>query len=164
MTAERPEPARHCFGCGSENPRGLALKFRIEDGRAIAEFTAEPYLQGYPGLVHGGGVATVLDEAMSWAAYGRGIWAMTARMNVRFRRPVPVEAPLTIIGWIVRERGRFLESRSELRSKDGSLLAEADGLFARVGGREPGATRRSYEGWADGRQMETMTSLKAGRP
>ncbi len=132
--SELPSPSRMCFGCGTDNPRGLALRFRLEDGRAIADFTAPDDLQGYPGLAHGGGVATMLDEAMSWAAYAQGIWAMTSRLTLRFRQSVPVGEPLTVSGWVTRKRGRFLETRSELRSKQGSLLVEADGMFVRAGG------------------------------
>ncbi len=143
--AERPSPARLCFGCGSENPRGLRMRFRLEGDRAVAEFTPPSDLQGFPGRVHGGGVATMLDEAMGWAAYGRGIWAMTARLTMRFRRPVPLGEPLTVSGWVTRDRGRFLELRSELRSQRGALLAEAEGVFVRVGGRKAEELRRLYE-------------------
>ena len=143
--AERPSPARFCFGCGTENPRGLGMRFRIEGGRAVAEFTPPEHLQGFPGYVHGGGVATMLDEAMGWAVYGRGVWAMTAKLTLRFRRSVPLGQPLTVAGWVTRDRGRFLEVRAELRSQAGSLLAEAGGLFVRVSGRRAEELRRQYE-------------------
>jgi acyl-coenzyme A thioesterase PaaI-like protein len=143
--AERPDPARFCFGCGTENPRGLGLKFRLEHGRAVAEFTPAGYLQGYPGFVHGGGVATMLDEAMGWAVYGQGIWAMTARLTMRFRRSVPLNEPLVVSGWMTRDRGRFLELRAELRSREGALLAQANGLFVRVDGEQAEKIRRQYE-------------------
>ncbi len=143
--AERPDPARFCFGCGTENPRGLGLKFRLEHGRAVAEFTPAGYLQGYPGFVHGGGVATMLDEAMGWAVYGQGIWAMTARLTMRFRKSVPLNEPLVVSGWLTRDRGRFLELRAELRSREGALLAQANGLFVRVDGEQAEKIRRQYE-------------------
>lgn len=142
---DRTSPARLCFGCGSENPRGLRMRFRLEDGQALATFEPESSLQGYPGRMHGGGVATMLDEAMGWAAYAAGAWAMTARMTMRFRRPVPLKGPLTVTGWVTKERGRYLELRSEVRSGDGALLAEADGLFARVAGRQAEELRELYE-------------------
>jgi acyl-coenzyme A thioesterase PaaI-like protein len=143
--AERPDPARFCFGCGAENPRGLALKFRLEHGRAVAEFTPADYLQGYPGFVHGGVVATMFDEAMSWAVYGQGIWAMTARLTMRFRKSVPLNEPLVVTGWVTRDRGRFLELQAELRSREGALLAQADGLFVRVDGEQAEKIRLQYE-------------------
>jgi acyl-coenzyme A thioesterase PaaI-like protein len=143
--AERPSPARYCFGCGNENPHGLSMHFRLEEGRARAEFTPPDHLQGFPGRVHGGGVATMLDEAMGWAAYAQGLWAMTARLEVRFRAPVPLGEPLTVEGWVTRDRGRFLELRAEARTRDGRLVAHADGLFARVTGEQAEALRRAYE-------------------
>ncbi len=121
------------------------MRFRAENGRAVAEFTPPEFLQGFPGLVHGGGVATMLDEAMGWAAYGQGILAMTGRLTTRFRRSVPAGEPLVVSGWVTRDRGRFLELRSELRSEGGSLLADAEGVFVRVDGRKAEELRRRYE-------------------
>ena len=142
---ERPAPSRLCYGCGSENPQGLKMRFRLEEGRAVAEFTPPDYLQGYPGHLHGGGVATMLDEAMGWAVYQQGVWAMTARFGMRFRAPVRLGEQLTVSGWVARDRGRFLEMRAELRSSEGALLAEADGIFARVTGERAEEMRRIYE-------------------
>jgi acyl-coenzyme A thioesterase PaaI-like protein len=137
--------ARQCYGCGSDNERGMKLKFRHEDERAVADFTPEQYLQGFPGYMHGGGVATVLDEAMGWAAYQVGLWAMTAKFTIRFRRPVPLRQPARVSGWVTRDRGRFLEVRAELRSRQGHLLAEAEGVFVRLDGERAEAVRAQYE-------------------
>ena len=149
--AERPSPARLCFGCGSENPHGLGMHFRRDGDRAVAEFVIQPRFQGYPGRAHGGVVATMLDEAMSWAVYHSGAWSVTAKMEMRFRAGVPLGEPLTASGWITRDRGRFLELRSEVRDANGKLLAESDGLFARVTGRVAEELREQYEaGRAEG--------------
>ena len=142
---ERASPARRCFGCGEENPHGLAMRFRIEDGRAVSEYTPPDRLQGFPGHTHGGGIATMLDEAMGWAAYGQGIWAMTARLNTRFRRPALLGEPLIVSGWITRDRGRFLELRADARSQAGELVADASGIFVRVSGERAEELRRIYE-------------------
>jgi acyl-coenzyme A thioesterase PaaI-like protein len=139
------DAARQCFGCGRENARGLGLRFQVEDGRAVAHFTPELFLQGFPGFMHGGGVATVLDEAMGWAAYARGVWAMTAKLTMRFRRSVPLRQQVKVSGWVTRDRGRFLEVYAELRSRQGRLLAEADGLFVRLDGERAEEVRRQYE-------------------
>ena len=143
--AEPVNPARYCYACGPENPRGLQMRFRMEDGRAVADFTAPAELQGFPGLMHGGAVGTMLDEAMGWAAYGQGIWAMTARFSMRFRQPVRLTGALRVEGWVARDRGRFLEMRAALRSPDGTLLAEAEGVFTRMAGEQADEVRRSYE-------------------
>ena len=129
---ERRRAARGCFGCGDLNPKGLKLVFRLEDGVAVAEFDPDPQHRGYPGLMHGGLVATVLDEAMGWAIYGEGVWAMTARMQVRFRRSVPLDRRLRVRAYITKRRQRLVQARAELRDEDGTLLAEGEGAFLRV--------------------------------
>jgi acyl-coenzyme A thioesterase PaaI-like protein len=129
---ELRQAARHCFACGIDNEKGLRLRFRFEDGEAVAEFTPEFEHQGYPGFTHGGVVAAVLDEAMGWAIYGRGVWAMTARMQVRFRDSVPLLEPLVVRGSVTSSRGRLLTARAELRDCGGRLLVEAEGSFLRV--------------------------------
>ena len=129
---ERRRARRGCFGCGDLNPNGLKLAFRLEDGVAVAEFDPEPQHQGYPGLMHGGLVATILDEAMGWAIHGRGIWAMTARMQVRFRRSVPLDRRLRVSARVTNQRQRLLQARAELRDEGGTLLAEGEGAFLRL--------------------------------
>lgn len=141
----RREPSKYCYGCGQQNPRGLALRFELRDGVASATFVGHPDHQGYPGHLHGGVVAAVLDEAMGWAAYARGTFAMTARMSVRFRRPVPLGQPLTVTAQALRERGRAIEMRATLRDAAGDVLAEADGLFMRVTGEVAEYLRHEYE-------------------
>jgi uncharacterized protein (TIGR00369 family) len=128
----RRRARRGCFGCGDLNPQGLKLAFRLEDGVAVAEFDPEPQHQGYPGLMHGGLVATILDEAMGWAIYGRGIWAMTARMQVRFRRSVPLDRRLRVSASVTNQRQRLLQARAELRDERGTLFAEGEGAFLRL--------------------------------
>jgi acyl-coenzyme A thioesterase PaaI-like protein len=128
--------ARWCYACGDLNPVGLHLHFRIEGEWAIASFVARREHQGYPGFVHGGIVSALLDEAMGWATYGRGIWAVTGRMEMRFRGIVPVGEELEVRGRITRDRGRTLEVMAELRGPSGSMLAEAEGLFFRVQGEQ----------------------------
>lgn len=133
MTREiQPRGGVHCYACGAENEQGLHMSFRIEDGRAISDYTPCAYQQGYPGRMHGGVVATLLDEAMGWAVYGASRWGATARLNVRFRRPVGLDQPLRVESWVTRDRGKLIELRAELRDARGALLAESDGTFMRL--------------------------------
>lgn len=121
-----------CFGCGDLNPQGLRLKFYRSDSGVQAEFTPRAEHEGYTHLTHGGIVSTLLDEAMSWAVIDSGRLAVTARMEIAFRRPVAVSQPVTVVGRVVRDRGRLVETVGELRGQDGTLLASASGTFARV--------------------------------
>jgi len=121
-----------CFACGEKNERGLHMQFRREAERAVCDYTPCDYQQGYPGRMHGGIVATLLDEAMGWAVYGAQQWGATARLSVRFRRPVDLTQQLRIEAWITQNRSRLIELRGEVRDKSGALLAEGEGTFMKL--------------------------------
>lgn len=121
-----------CFGCGVQNEFGLHLAFyRTEEG-VIGQFTPKTAHEGYMRMTHGGIVSTMLDEAMSWAVIDSGRLAVTARMSVDFRRPVPSREELTITAWVTRDRGRAVETSGEITSASGEVLALSTGLFVRV--------------------------------
>jgi acyl-coenzyme A thioesterase PaaI-like protein len=132
MTNPDEPPPRLCYACGNANEHGLHMEFRAEGDRTICDFQPAPFTQGYPGRVHGGIVSSLLDETMAWAVYHAQVWAATARLNIRYRRPVPLEDPLRVEAWIVKNRGRLLELRAEVKGRDGALLAEADGTFMKL--------------------------------
>ncbi len=114
-----------CFGCGQNNPIGLKLNF-IKDGDICrAEFTPGNSHQGWPGIVHGGILASLLDEAMSYAAYFEGVTCLTASMQVRLRQPVKVEEPLVITASVTANRKKLLETRATVCLKDGTVVAES---------------------------------------
>ena len=113
-----------CFGCGEHNPIGLKLKFRLEEGILKAEIKPEKVFQGWPGLVHGGILALILDEAMNNVGFLNGIPCITATMNIRLRQPVKVEQTLDVTARITRQTRKLLESRAEISLKDGTVVAE----------------------------------------
>jgi uncharacterized protein (TIGR00369 family) len=121
-----------CFSCGIENDIGLKLAFYRTDDGVTATFTPRTEHEGYTRMTHGGIVSTVLDEAMSWAVIDSGRLAVTARMSVDFRRPVPSGEALTINARVTRDRGRAVETSGEIRSQNGEVLASSTGLFVRV--------------------------------
>ena len=69
---------------------------------------------------------------MGWAMYAAGAWAMTARMEVKYRRPLPLGEELLVSAEVTRDRGRRLEAEAEVRTASGEVLAQAYGLFLRV--------------------------------
>jgi acyl-coenzyme A thioesterase PaaI-like protein len=121
-----------CYACGEQNDRGLHMEFRRESDRTVCEYTPCAYQQGYPGRMHGGLVATMIDEAMGWAVYGAREWGATARLNVRFRAPVRLDQVLRIEAWITRDRSRVIELHGEVRDAHGALLAEGAGTFMKL--------------------------------
>lgn len=133
-----------CFACGPENEIGLRLRFERsgEDGvRALA--TLRPEFQGWQGIAHGGVALALLDEAMAHAAGAAGHRGVTASMNARFRRPVPLGAPLDVEGRVKWTRRNVLELYASVRDSSGAVLVEAEGRFVSQGRIEDVADRRN---------------------
>jgi len=131
--AKRKQPnSQMCFICGIQNPIGLKLFFyEQEDGSITAEFTARDEHQGYPGVLHGGIACALLDEIISRAslAAGREQWMLTARLELRYAKVVPIGRPLTIVGRIEKFSRHGMTGRGEIRLPDGTLAVEATGLY-----------------------------------
>lgn len=126
------DSASTCFACGTDNLRGLHLEFRLrEDEGMVAEWTPDSDLEGYPGIVHGGIVSTVLDEAMAKIVAANEGKALTAEMRVRFRRQAPSGQVAHIRGWIESQNKRMINAEAELTAQDGTELAHAWGTFLR---------------------------------
>ncbi len=133
----------HCFGCGALNPTGLHLQFfaAVDGTRVWADFTPDRRQEGAPGLVHGGLLAALLDETLGWALFGHGIWAVTTRLSLTYRRQVPIGTPIRVSAWLVRDRGRALLAEGRIEGQDGQTLVEAAGTFMRV----PESRRQIWE-------------------
>ncbi|MBM7868229.1 PaaI family thioesterase [Heliobacterium gestii] len=128
-----------CFCCGRNNPIGLHLSFAWEREEYVTYFTPQPQHQSYAGITHGGLVSTVLDEVMGRQMSSRGIPAVTARMEVRFRHSVPLGDRVRVAARIVRERGKVIDAAATATLCDGRVAAEATGRFLIVEGSLPAA-------------------------
>jgi uncharacterized protein (TIGR00369 family) len=128
----RQPNSRMCFICGLENPAGLHLRF-YDDGEdeVTCDFTVTPKHQSYPGRVHGGVIAAILDEAGGRTAAVRdhNRFLVTASLDVRYRRPVPLNTPLRAVGKLRKFVGRRAQAHAEIRSLEGEVLAEAELLL-----------------------------------
>ena len=120
---------RRCFACGPDNPNGLRMTFDYGDGTAKSRVVPRREFGGWSNIMHGGIVATLLDEAMAHAAIGAGERAVTARIEVRFRKAVPTDVPLVVEGRVQGRRGRVMEMESTLSGEDGTLYAEGKARF-----------------------------------
>jgi uncharacterized protein (TIGR00369 family) len=122
-----------CFGCGQANPVGLHLEFLLaQDGAVVSFATVSDAYEGPPGYLHGGIIATLLDEAMSKSVRARGIIAMTRRLEVEYLRPVPSGTPMRIEGRVMRSDGRKHWVEAKILDEGGTALAEAKGLFIEI--------------------------------
>jgi acyl-coenzyme A thioesterase PaaI-like protein len=118
-----------CVVCGAENPNGLHLRFRCSPEGAVAEWTPTSRWQSFEGIIHGGIITTVLDEAMSQAVIARGFEALTAEIRVRFRRHVAPGDCLRVRGWVVEQRKRRILTEAALASAAGVEHAHAWATF-----------------------------------
>jgi uncharacterized protein (TIGR00369 family) len=122
-----------CFGCGPANATGLQLEFLVAVDGSVVCLTAIPgTFEGPPGYLHGGIIATLLDEAMSKAGRARNLTTMTGHLEIDYLRPVLSGAPLRIEGHIVRSEGRKYWTEARIVSARGTVLAEGKGLFVEL--------------------------------
>jgi acyl-coenzyme A thioesterase PaaI-like protein len=127
-----PHHDPHCWGCG-DNPNGIHLSLPSAEGADEYEttFTFDERHQGGPGIVHGGLVSAALDEACGLLATWHRFPSVTARIFVRYRRPVPINQELLVRAWVRGSRGRRLHVDGHLRDRE-EILAEARGAFLHV--------------------------------
>ena len=123
-----------CFACGEKNPRGLKLRFRLNEaaGEAEEEIVFPDDLQGWDGVVHGGLLATVLDEAMIYAAGAKHIKSITGEITVRYLEPARTSVGYKVIGRVVEDKGRIILAESELVGPDGRPVARARGKLFKI--------------------------------
>lgn len=131
--SQRQPNSKHCFVCGVENNFGLRLTFYdTAPGRVEADWTASEQFQGFPGIVHGGILAAVLDEAATRTVMGANSskrMVVTGSLDVRFRKPVPVNNPLRVIGILSDDKGEIIRAESQIVDGKGTILATAAAIL-----------------------------------
>ena len=135
MTVEKQPNSRYCFVCGLENTLGLKLAFyHTADGEVSADYTVSESYQGYPGVVHGGVVAAMLDEICGRSHMGVDPprFMYTARLDIRYRKNVPVGQQLKLVGKAGKSKRRAATAHGAIYSPDGELLAEAEALLVDI--------------------------------
>ena len=137
--------SQYCFACGIENPMGLHVRFAPDgDGGVVATYEPRREDQGFPGVMHGGVAASLLDEAMAWAMFAaHRVLGVTAKMELRYRRAVDLDAPLTLRARVTRQRGRRIEVEATLTDAGGDLLVEGSSLYLRMGEEDEARVRAS---------------------
>lgn len=141
-----PPGARQCFACGDDNPIGMHLEgIRREGDEVRATLRPRAEFQSYPGMLHGGLSATALDEMMGYAAILlAGTWSATARMEVRFRAPVPYDVALELVGGVAEARSGRVRAWARLHLPDGRVGAESSGLLVPLPPETADRARRLY--------------------
>jgi uncharacterized protein (TIGR00369 family) len=126
-----------CFACGQKNPIGLKLKFTQEGKGVRAEFTPGELHQGWSGVVHGGVIGCILDEAMSYASLAVGVNSLTARMQTRFKRPLQTGQSLVITAHVTKQTRKLIEAKAEMHLRDGTPVADSTATMFTIKPQEP---------------------------
>ena len=125
--------SKNCLVCGIENPFGLKTKFyELENKEIVAYFTPHTYLQSYPGILHGGISATILDETIGraiMAHYGQKSFGVTIELNLKYKKPVPLDVELKVVGRMTNDKGRIFEGTGELILPSGEVAVTASGRY-----------------------------------
>ena len=132
---EKQPASRFCFVCGRENSASLKMDFyRVSPSEVEAGYAVPEEYQGYPGIVHGGVIAAMLDEVIG-RVFMQGDhprFMVTAKLEIHYRKPVPLEQPLKIIGHRGKDNGRVAYASGEILDQQGNVLAEAEGVYVNV--------------------------------
>ena len=127
--------SKMCFVCGLKNPAGLhASFFEVENNQLVALFTPCEEHQGYPGRMHGGLAATILDETIGRAMNidNNEVWGVTVEFNARYKKPVPLNTELRVVGRITNENRRLFEGTGEILLPDGQVAVEGRGKYIKL--------------------------------
>jgi uncharacterized protein (TIGR00369 family) len=136
-----PNPTNGCFVCGGANAKGMQLTFEQDDAaqRIRGKFRIGAQYQGATGYLHGGMIATLLDEVMAKVSRFRKEHAVTADLTVEYRKPVPVGDELVVEGWETGCDGRLRSREGEIRTASGVVLARGQAKFVVI---DPGRFQR----------------------
>jgi uncharacterized protein (TIGR00369 family) len=126
-----PKPENACFGCGGANPHGMKLAFEAntETGHVTGRFKIGADFQGSYGILHGGIIAVLLDEAMGKLCRLSDVRAVTAELNVEYLRPIRVDHEIIVEAHQTKREGRELFHQGEIREVSGRVLARGRGRF-----------------------------------
>ena len=132
-----------CFACGPESEIGLRMRFEREGDGVVARLRLRPEFQGWKGIAHGGIAIALLDEAMAHAAGAAGHRGVTASLDARFRKPVPLDEPLVVFGRVTAQRRNVLSLEGRVSDAAGRTLVEGTARFVSRGPLEAVDDRRN---------------------
>lgn len=142
--------AQKCFICGVGNPVGLHVRFySVGDDQVEARVTFTEFYQSYPGITHGGIVATVLDELIGRAMLAKDPDRLmfTGSLNLKYRQSVPLNTEILFRGRIVRDRGRAAQVEGQAILPDGTVAVEAESTCFRIPSEQLAEMDTEEAGW-----------------
>jgi len=135
VTGKQPN-SRMCLVCGLKNSFGLhTAYYELDNNELLAVFRPRAEHQSYPGRLHGGIISTILDETIGRAIMMHSVdevWGVTVDLQIRFKKPVPLDEELKVVGRITKDSSRFFEGSGELLLADGTVAAEGHGRYLKA--------------------------------
>ncbi|HEX7402356.1 MAG TPA: PaaI family thioesterase [candidate division Zixibacteria bacterium] len=119
----------HCYVCDLENPLGLRVAFRLEEGKAVGQFIPQSEHQSFEDITHGGIMSALLDAAMNRVLLFHLVNAKTARLKVRFRKEAKIGESLIITGEITQVKKKYAITRGEVRDSKNDTIAQGEAIF-----------------------------------
>ncbi len=133
--AKQPN-SKMCFVCGVNNAFGLQSRFfELENQDLLALFKPSQEHQGYPGRLHGGMAAAILDETIGRAIminYSHDIWGVTIDFSMRLKKPIPLQEEIRVLGRVTKDSKRIFEGSGEIILADGTHAIEATGKYLKM--------------------------------
>lgn len=121
-----------CFACGQKNDNGLKLKITECEEGVCATINPPAWSGGYKKVVHGGVIATILDEVAVWAAFKRGYKSVTGELNMRIKKAMDIDGTYTAQARIINTKHRLVRAESTLVDENQRLVASAIVTLLRV--------------------------------
>ena len=135
ITSKQPN-SKMCFACGLDNSFGLKSRFyELETGELLTIFQPATEHQGYPGRLHGGLAAAILDETIGRAimiSHADNIWGVTVEFSMRLRKPIPLDKEVRVLARITEDGKRFFKGCGEIILEDGVVAVEGKGRYLRM--------------------------------
>ena len=141
--------SRSCFVCGRENEVSLKMSWYNDEEQQLvwSELMVPSHFNGYPGVVHGGIIAAILDETSGRALLINGdndALMLTSHLELKYRRPTPTDQPLIAVGWIEKGGTKHAQVAGELRLPDGTVTAQCKATVIK-----PPAQFLDSQGWQE---------------
>ena len=135
VLAKQPN-SKMCMVCGMKNHPGLKAQFyELDSEQIVSVFTADEHHQGYPGRMHGGIAASILDETIGRAVrikYGDELWGVTIELNTRYRKPIPLHTEIKTVARITKESKRHFEGQGAILLPNGRVAVEGRGRYLKL--------------------------------
>ena len=136
QVAGKQQNSKNCLVCGLKNPFGLKASFyELDDKELVCIFTPTEMHQSYPGRLHGGITTAILDETIGraiMAHYEEMLWGVTVEFTTKFKKPIPLNQELRVVGRITSDTSRFFEGTGELLLPNGEVAATGIGKYIKM--------------------------------